>query len=128
MSESGEDRIVVERIEHAAVMVTDVARAKWFYGDVLGMTEVPRPETFKFPGAWYRNGPTDLHLIGQAEADPKSRRHVAYFVSDLHAAARVLERIGYPVLWDRTKIPGIDRFFTNDPDGNRVELMAREVG
>src|SRR5687767_4947344 len=45
------------RIDHAAVVVTDVARAVAFYRDVLGLTEVPRPPTFDFPGAWLRVGP-----------------------------------------------------------------------
>jgi catechol 2,3-dioxygenase-like lactoylglutathione lyase family enzyme len=119
-----EDRIVVERIEHVAVIVTDVERAKAFYGGVLGLTEVPRPESFDFPGAWYRNGPTDLHIIGRAQADAQSRRHVAFFVADLQAAARVLKANGYPVLWETMKIPRLDRFFTSDPDLNRIEIMA----
>jgi catechol 2,3-dioxygenase-like lactoylglutathione lyase family enzyme len=61
-----DDRITVQRIEHVAVVVSDVERAKAFYGGVLGLTEVPRPESFDFAGAWYRNGPTDLHLTATA--------------------------------------------------------------
>jgi glyoxylase I family protein len=121
---SSTDRINVERIEHVAVIVSDIDRAKHFYGNVLGLTEVPRPKTFDFPGAWYRNGPTDLHIISRAQIDGESRRHVAFFVSDLQAAARVLERFGFPVLWENMKIDGIDRFFTRDPDNNRIEIMA----
>ena len=122
-----QDRINVERIEHAAVTVTDVDRAKHFYGHVLGLTEIPRPETFDFPGAWYRNGPTDLHIISRAQADSDSRRHVAFYVSAIAAAARILEAHGYPVLWERKyKIRDIDRFFTHDPDGNRIEIMGPE--
>jgi catechol 2,3-dioxygenase-like lactoylglutathione lyase family enzyme len=120
------EKITVERIEHVAVTVSDIDRAKEFYGGVLGLTEVPRPETFDFPGAWYRNGPTDLHIISRAQIDGESRRHVAFFVSDLQVAARVLEAHGYPVLWETMKISGIDRFFTRDPDGNRIEVMAWE--
>ncbi|MDB5321847.1 MAG: bleomycin resistance protein [Phycisphaerales bacterium] len=122
---SGE-RITVERIEHVAVIVSDVERAKQFYGQVLGLTEVPRPVTFDFPGAWYRNGQTDLHIISRPHADPESRRHVAFYVSDLQAAARVLQSHGFPVLWETMKIDGLDRFFTQDPDQNRVEIMARD--
>src|SRR5690349_3619622 len=119
------ERIHVERIEHAAVTVTDVERAKDFYGRVLGLSEVPRPESFDFGGAWYRNGPTDLHLISRPQADAESRRHVAFYVSDLAAAARVLEANGYPVLWEhKYPIQGIDRFFTHDPDRNRIEIMG----
>jgi catechol 2,3-dioxygenase-like lactoylglutathione lyase family enzyme len=121
------DRITVERIEHVALTVTDVDRARQFYGEVLGLTEIPRPETFDFPGAWYRNGPADLHIIGRPQADAESRRHVAFYVADIHAAARVLEKSGYPVLWEhKYKIRQIDRFFTADPDGNRIEIMGSD--
>ena len=121
------DRITVQRIEHTAVTVTDVARAKHFYGQILGLTEVPRPESFDFGGAWYRNGPTDLHIITRPQADAQSRRHVAFYVADLDVAARVLKAHGYPVLpEEKYKIKSIDRFFTADPDGNRIEIMGPE--
>src|SRR5437868_1963660 len=94
--------IIVERIEHVAVTVSDVARAKEFYGRVLGLREVPRPQSFDFDGAWYRNGPTDLHLVARAEVDPESRRHVAFFVADIGVAARVLGGNGFEVLWEET--------------------------
>ena len=123
------DRITVQRIEHTALTVTDVARAKHFYGEVLGLTEVPRPESFDFGGAGYRNGPTDLHIIQRPQPDAESRRHVAFYVADLDAAARVLQAAGFPVLWEQKyKIRGIDRFFTADPDGNRIEVMGPERG
>ena len=121
------DRITVQRIEHTALTVTDVARAKHFYGQILGLTEVPRPESFDFGGAWYRNGPTDLHIITRPEPDAQSRRHVAFYVADLDVAARVLKAHGHPVLpEEKYKIKNIDRFFTADPDGNRIEIMGPE--
>jgi catechol 2,3-dioxygenase-like lactoylglutathione lyase family enzyme len=122
-----DDRITVQRIEHVAVVVSDVERAKHFYGDVLGLTEVPRPDSFDFPGAWYRNGPTDLHIITNPQPDARSRRHVAFYVADLGVAARVLEAHGHPVRPEhKYKIRDIDRFFTEDPDGNRIEIMGPE--
>jgi len=47
-------------------------------------------------------------------------------VADLQAAARVLQAHGYPVLWENMKIDGLDRFFTHDPDKNRIEIMASD--
>lgn len=122
------DRIVVERIDHVTVNVTDVGRAKKFYGDLLGLQEIARPASFTFPGAWYRIGTTDLHLVGRgrgrAGMDAESSRHFAVWTADVRAAARVLEAASREVAWDRTKIPGIDRFFTSDPDGNRIEIQG----
>jgi catechol 2,3-dioxygenase-like lactoylglutathione lyase family enzyme len=41
---------VIEGIHHTAIIVTDVERAKRFYGGVLGLSELPRPD-FGFEGA-----------------------------------------------------------------------------
>jgi catechol 2,3-dioxygenase-like lactoylglutathione lyase family enzyme len=123
------DSVQVERLDHVTVNVTDVDRAKAFYTEVLGLREVPRPASFTFPGAWYTLGPGPilLHLVRQPDADPKTSRHFAIWTADVHAAGRALEAAGCSVRWDRTKIPGIDRFFTNDPDGNLIEIQGKEI-
>jgi glyoxylase I family protein len=124
-----QEKITVQRIEHVALTVTDVARAKHFYGQILNLTEIPRPKSFDFPGAWYRNGATDLHIIGRQEADAPSRRHVAFYVADIQTAAKILQQNGYLVLWEeKYKIDNIDRFFTEDSDQNRIENMGPECG
>ena len=63
----------VRRLTHAAVLVTDLARAKAFYGGVLGLTEKRRPD-FDFPGAWYDLGDCELHLMSTLEALPPAER------------------------------------------------------
>lgn len=57
----------IRRLDHAALLVKDVERSRRFYGQVLGMEEVPRPSNFTFPGAWFRKGHAEIHLIGEAE-------------------------------------------------------------
>lgn len=123
------DSFRVERLDHVTVNVTDVDRTKSFYTGVLGLTEVPRPDSFTFPGAWYALGPGPilLHLVHQAVADAKASRHFAVWTADIHAAGRALTAAGCSVRWDRTKIPGVDRFFTNDPDGNLIEIQGKEA-
>ncbi|MBI3829207.1 MAG: VOC family protein [Planctomycetes bacterium] len=118
--------IRVERLDHLTVNVTDVERAKRFYAEVLGLKEVPRPASFVFPGAWYDAGPTLIHLVWRKEADPLSSRHLALWLSDVHAAAKYFEGQGQDVKWDQTKIPGVDRFFIRDPDGNLIELQGSD--
>ncbi len=44
----------IRRLDHVALLVKDVERSRRFYGQVLGMEEVPRPSNFTFPGAWFR--------------------------------------------------------------------------
>ena len=117
-----------QRIDHVAVIVTDVDRARRFYAGVLGLREVPRPQSFDFPGAWFEIGPTDLHLLGKPEPDPHGPRHFCLWVGDLRRAATRLEQAAFRVEWKTNhKIPGIDRFFTYDPDGNRIEFQGPEL-
>jgi len=114
-----------ERIEHVTIIVTDLGRARSFYTNVLGLREVPRPKSFDFPGAWYEIGPTFLHLLGKPHQDSISSRHFCLWVGDVPRAARAVEAAGHPVVWEaKHKIPGIDRFFVYDLDGNRIEIQG----
>ena len=122
------DHLGVERLDHVAIVVTDVERARAFYAGVLGLPEVARPPSFDFPGAWFQVGPEVIHLLGHAAADTRGRRHFCLWVRDVHAAAQYLADLGLPVRWDtKYKIGGVDRFFTDDPDGNRIEIQGSDA-
>lgn len=122
------DALRAQRLDHVSIIVTDVQRALAFYVGVLGLNEIPRPKSFDFPGAWLQVGPEVIHLLGQPTADVRGRRHFCLWVGDVHAAARYLVEKGLPVRWDQKyKIEGIDRFFTEDPDGNRVEIQGAQA-
>ena len=115
----------VRRLTHAAVLVTDLDRAKAFYGRVLGLKEKPRPD-FDFPGAWYDIGECELHLMATLEALPAAERrprrdyHISFQVDDLAAAKRTLEEAGLP---SRESSSGRGSIFVRDPDGNLIELQ-----
>jgi len=112
-------------IEHVAIIVTDLNRSRDFYAKVLGLTEVARPESFDFPGAWYQIGSTCLHLLAKPAKDSESPRHFCIRVKDVKAAAEHIESFDWPIRWEaKYKIIGIDRFFVYDPDGNRIELQG----
>ncbi|HEX8663158.1 MAG TPA: VOC family protein [Beijerinckiaceae bacterium] len=116
--------ISVIRMDHVQVNVTDLDRARRFYGGVLELTEVPRPESFDFAGAWYRIGDVDLHLVVRPP-EPESDDHICLWVADVHGTAKALEAQGQTVSWQhRGKIRGVDRFFIRDPDGNRIEVQG----
>src|SRR2546421_10677996 len=93
----------IRRLDHAALLIKDVERSRRFYGQVLGMEEVSRPSNFTFPGAWFRKGRAEIHLIGEAEpgrvsqVQPGYRRaeqsrgcaaHIAFEVNDLEGAQK----------------------------------------
>src|SRR5438445_7958838 len=88
------------RIDHVQINVTDLPRARRFYGDLLGLIETPRPESFDFAGCWYRIGDVDLHLVVRPAEQP-SARHFCLWVTDVHAAAEKYAAAGHPVAWDR---------------------------
>jgi len=119
-------KIEVEALDHVTVQITDVERARKFYHEVLGLEEVPRPKSFDFPGAWFRTSNGLIHLVGQAEPDPASRRHFCLWVKDVKAAYKILQEAGFQTQWNTKKIPGIDRFFSYDPDGNRIEFQGSD--
>ena len=110
---------------HAAILVSDLEKAEQFYGQVLGLAKVDR--TLKFPGAWYQLGAVQLHLIvGSALApdQPKPEkwgrdRHLAFAVADLQTAKAELLAQGCPV---QMSASGRLALFTQDPDGNVIEL------
>lgn len=121
------NHVQAERIDHVAIDITDVPRAKAFYGGLLGLKEIPRPTSFTFGGAWYQIGPQVLHLVSREQSFPEAPHHFCLWVADIAAAANLIAGANYPVIWDtKYKIPGIDRFFTRDPDGNRVEFQGKE--
>ncbi|MBM3877819.1 MAG: bleomycin resistance protein [Verrucomicrobia bacterium] len=112
-------------LHHVSILVTDMARARKFYRDTLGMREIGIPSTF--PGAglrvhWFELGDEQVHLIPTPQPDSFSQRHYAMHVDDAQAAREELRRKGVETA-ETVPIPGADRFFIRDPDGNRIELI-----
>lgn len=127
--------MVIERLHHAALTVTDVARSRRFYGGILGLREIPRPD-FDFDGAWYETGDgSQLHLIvhpatrtmrGTTQIDSRDS-HLALRVRSFDAAVAHLRQHGVDVIehWDNKTPWG--QLYVTDPDGHVIELnVARE--
>jgi glyoxylase I family protein len=117
--------LTVTHIDHASVIITDVAASRRFYGELLGLREIPAPKTFDFVALWYDLGGTYLHLLLKPIADTIGPRHFCLHVSDIAAARAHVASSNIPID-DTVKIPGADRFFIRDPDGNRIEILQRE--
>jgi catechol 2,3-dioxygenase-like lactoylglutathione lyase family enzyme len=99
--------------------------ARHFYGVVMGLQEVPKPETSRGRGgAWYQLGPMQLHLSIEKELVENciSKRHVCYTVSDLAEAEERFRRAGVEIVPDDLPMPGWSRFYVRDPGGNRLEI------
>lgn len=115
----------VERLDHVAVDVTDVDRSRAFYVGVLRIREIPRPSSFDFPGAWFDTGVGVIHVVVRDPPDVPEKPHLCLWVTDLDAAAKAVAEAGFQVRHDgRGSIPGVERFYTDDPDGNRIEIQG----
>jgi catechol 2,3-dioxygenase-like lactoylglutathione lyase family enzyme len=120
----------IERLHHVSLSVTDLERAKAFYGTVLGLREVDRPD-LGFPGAWYALGADgQLHLIvhapsrtlrGTREIEGRDG-HVAMRVASYDAAVAHLRAHGVEVIVSPSNKTPWAQVYCTDPDGNVIEL------
>jgi catechol 2,3-dioxygenase-like lactoylglutathione lyase family enzyme len=112
----------VTQIDHVSVLITEADRSRRFYCDVLGLREIARPKTFDFAALWFELGNQQLHLLLKPKPDAVSPRHFALRVADVPAAREWMRSHGVAIQ-ETTPIPHCDRFFVNDPDGNRIEII-----
>ena len=99
--------------------------AKHFYGVVMALKEVAKPETSRGRGgAWYQLGQMQLHLSVEEPLGENciSKRHICYTVSDLAEAEERFRSAGVEILPDDLPTPGWSRFYVRDPGGNRLEI------
>jgi catechol 2,3-dioxygenase-like lactoylglutathione lyase family enzyme len=98
--------------------------ARTFYGGLLGFDEVEKPEHLRARGGcWFRSGEAELHLGVEDDFRAARKAHPAFLVEDLGAARARLEAAGVETV-DDADLEGHRRFYTNDPFGNRLELIA----
>jgi catechol 2,3-dioxygenase-like lactoylglutathione lyase family enzyme len=101
--------------------------ARRFYGTLLGLEEIDKPAELRARGgAWFRCGEQQLHIGVEEGFAPARKAHPALRVTTdgtLDALAERLRQAGEHVTWDHA-LPGIRRFYTQDPWGNRIELLA----
>ncbi|HIK13709.1 MAG TPA: VOC family protein [Leptolyngbyaceae cyanobacterium M33_DOE_097] len=115
----------ITRCLHTAILVSDLAQAERFYGEVLGLPKVDR--NLRFPGAWYEVDGYQIHLMTADDyaielTNPEKlgrNPHIAFAVADLDAAKAQLIEQGYSVSLSAS---GRAALFTRDPDGNVIEL------
>ena len=94
-----------------------------FYGGLVGLPEIPKPPVLAARGGvWFRVGGHELHCGVEEPFVPARKAHPAIAVTDVEALAATLGAAGCELTWD-TNIPGIRRFHTSDPVGNRVEFQ-----
>jgi catechol 2,3-dioxygenase-like lactoylglutathione lyase family enzyme len=102
--------------------------ARRFYGELLELKEVEKPEPLRARGGvWFALGDRQLHVGVEEPFAPSRKAHPAFRVSpaELDGLAARLGDAGGTVEWDDA-LPGVRRFYTADPWGNRLEFLATD--
>jgi catechol 2,3-dioxygenase-like lactoylglutathione lyase family enzyme len=112
----------VKGFHHITVVVRNLEKADWFYREVLGLPELPRPK-FSVPGKWYRCGNSELHVVSADELIVESMRHFALEVENFAEVVNRLKEKGVQIVGEPDLRPdGSDFVFCLDPEGNLVEI------
>ncbi len=100
------------------------AKARSFFGELLGMRELPKPPELTIRGGcWFASGPVQLHLGVEEDFRPARKAHPAFRCPDYVALLARLKRHGVQVV-EVKDIPGVQRCHLHDPFGNRIELIS----
>ena len=106
------------------------AALRAFYVGVLQMTEKPKPPSLAVRGGcWFTGYDAELHLGVEEDFRAARKAHPGLLLpaQDLEALAERLVAAGYPVTWS-DDLPGLTRFHSEDPHGNRIEFLAALPG
>jgi catechol 2,3-dioxygenase-like lactoylglutathione lyase family enzyme len=98
-------------------------RARGFYAGLLGLAEVPKPESLAGRGgAWFESGSLKLHLGIEPGMAPMKKAHPGLLVRGLAELVARLQSAGVTVTFE-PPLPGYERAHILDPFGNRIELL-----
>jgi catechol 2,3-dioxygenase-like lactoylglutathione lyase family enzyme len=116
---------MIRGLDHVQVAAPPAceAPARRFYGEVLGLPELEKPEPLRERGGvWFSCGEQQLHVGVDERFEPARKAHPALAVSDYDELQARLRRAGVDVE-DDDSIPGLRRSYVHDPWGNRLELV-----
>ena len=119
--------MAVLALDHVQLAMPDGGdlSARAFYEGLLGLPQIARPDSLKDrPGCWFSNGAVNIHMGVEADFRAAKKAHPALVVDDLAGLAKRLTDAGAPI---RPDVPanGFERLHTEDPFGNRIELMQK---
>ncbi len=120
--------IQFKRLDHVQICIPfgEEENARRFYTDLLGLTEIEKPESLRSNGGlWYKIGDIELHLGAEDMGNYKSKRHPAFEIGNLVETRTYLENHNITTQ-DEKPIPNVSRFSFFDPYGNRIEFLEKK--
>jgi catechol 2,3-dioxygenase-like lactoylglutathione lyase family enzyme len=118
-------RIRLDHVQIAAPAGCE-ADARRFFGDLVGLPEIEKPEPLrKRGGVWFAVGDRQLHIGVERDFAAAHKAHPAFALppADLDLLAARLADSGADVAWD-SSLPDQRRVYCRDPWGNRIEFLA----
>lgn len=126
-------------IDHLNVQVPPEKEdeAKQFYGQLLGLRPLKKPDSLGPAGQHYcisENPYYELHLgvarNAEGQSNKNMRNHLGFQVADLAAARKTFEAANVRIeeaeaAYSKERGFHQDRFFIFDPAGNRLEIMEK---
>lgn len=116
---------VFQSIDHVQLAAPkgSESTARSFYGEILGFTEVEKPELLrKRGGVWFSFGSYQIHIGIEEPFSPAKKAHPAFQIANLDALKIHLSKSDVSFVVDND-LPGADRIYVHDPFGNRIEIL-----
>ncbi|MDN3015212.1 VOC family protein [Paenibacillus sp. BSR1-1] len=97
--------------------------AREFFGEILGLTEVEKPEELKKRGGvWFEFGTFQIHIGVEEPFAPAKKAHPAFVVENIEDLKARLQGKQVDFTSD-DNLPGASRIHVHDPFGNRIEFL-----
>jgi len=120
--------MIIGKLLHATILVADLAVARGFYEQILGLKPSNLRPDMSFDGVWYDFGAQQLHLMQlpspeaglQRPLNGGRDRHIAFSVDDLSALISNLEIAKIKFNLSQS---GRKALFCRDPDDNALEFV-----
>jgi len=138
---------VLYKVNHIAIIVSDVGRSAAFYSDVIGLQQIRRPD-FDRHGAWFTMGNVELHLIKGNPVVPSGDDlivgHIALETYNIDRVPEILKAKGIHFRQNVSVPKGmmaqgkgtndsnnssniVKQYFIRDPDGYYLEVCNCDV-
>jgi catechol 2,3-dioxygenase-like lactoylglutathione lyase family enzyme len=115
----------ISRIDHIQIAAPPgcEAAAQEFYGVLLGMEAIEKPEALRDRGGcWFACADQQVHIGVEQGFRPSRKAHPAFAVRAVDELRSLLMSKGVPVVDDHS-LQGRRRFYADDPWGNRLEFV-----
>lgn len=138
---------LVYKVNHIALIVSDIGRSAAFYSDVMGFQQIRRPN-FDRHGAWFTMGNVELHLIKGTPLvhgdDDLIVSHYSIETFDIDKVPGLLRKFNIPFR-QNVSVPNkkdagsggtnksntsdniVRQYFVRDPDGYYLEICNCDI-